>query len=130
MTPGAHEHSIDATREPARREREDQVDETDLHDPAGHATDAVEHIVARLRQSGQEPPEPGSHQQEAETLVRSPEVGVQAGRNGHGHHERPAHRDESRVVPRLAARPESRGACGDDDADGPGRGELQVRLVR
>jgi hypothetical protein len=97
-THGGDEETIRAPRQPAGREREDQVDEEDLGHPACRPPDRVEQLVAGLRQRRHEPSPTGGDEQQAEALVGAAVARVEPDRDRCRHHQRAGHRDQGGVV--------------------------------
>src|SRR5215218_7054572 len=64
--------AIDALGDPARGEREREVDQLELDKTTCDPTGAVQDRVVGLRERGQEPSEPRCDQQQPEALVRPP----------------------------------------------------------
>ena len=121
-----HRHARGRRRQPARREREQQVDDHDLDDPHGDPPDAVEGRVVGLRKDGERPQRARGDQDGREPIL-APRQRREADADGGRDHQGAGHGGPRAVPGRCLGEGQDhragaqRGGRDRQDHDRPGR---------
>ena len=121
-----HRHARGRRRQPARREREQQVDDHELDDPHGDPPDAVEGRVVGLRKDGERPQRARGDQDGREPIL-APRQRREAHTDGGGDHQGAGHGGPHAVPGRCLGEGQDhragaqRGGRDRQDHDRPGR---------